>query len=152
MRILGTPGGWESISLEEENGIIISGDMGVVIRSGSTDVISVDSGGRLTLGSSGEIVIDGTGTMDVSGPMSCYSLILETVPTSTKAAVNKGYVDDALASHTQGASTITAGTFGGQVIANSSGQNYAVSLLRNSKLVAVETTPTVDGEICWTYE
>ena len=55
-------------------------------------------------------------------------------------------------SHTQGASTITAGTFGGQVIANSSGQNYAVSLLRNSKLVAVETTPTVDGEICWTYE
>lgn len=60
--------------------------------------------------------------------------------------------DYAEANHTQSASTVTAGTFAGQVVANSAGQSPSVSLLRNSKLVATETTPTVDGEICWTYE
>ena len=60
--------------------------------------------------------------------------------------------DYANASHNQAASTITAGTFGGQVVASSSGQTYSTSLLRNSKLVSTETTPTVNGEICWTYE
>ena len=54
--------------------------------------------------------------------------------------------------HTQAASTITAGTLAGQVVANSSGQTYSTSLLRNSRLVSVETAPTVNGEICWTYE
>jgi len=38
------------------------------------------------------------------------------------------------------------------VVASSSGQTYSTSLLRNSKLVSTETTPTVNGEICWTYE
>ena len=152
-----SPGGWESISLEEENGIIISGDMGVVIRSGSTDVISVDSGGRLTLGSSGEIVIDGTGTMDVSGPMSCYSLILETVPTSTKAAVNKGYVDDALASHTQGASTITAGTLGGEVQANATaaatlGNAQVRNIYAGTEDLAAGTSALATGTLYFVYE
>lgn len=55
-------------------------------------------------------------------------------------------------SHTQAASTITAGTFAGQVVANGSGQTPGTSLLRNSKLVSAETNPTVNGEICWTYE
>ena len=55
-------------------------------------------------------------------------------------------------SHNQAASTITAGTLGGQVIANSAGQTPSASLLRNSKLVSTETAPTVNGEICWTYE
>ena len=50
------------------------------------------------------------------------------------------------------AANITAGTFGGQVVANASGQSSSVSLLRNSKLVNAETNPTVNGEICWTYE
>lgn len=54
--------------------------------------------------------------------------------------------------HTQAASTITAGTFAGAVVANSSGQTPGTSLLRNSKLVSTETNPTVNGEICWTYE
>ena len=56
------------------------------------------------------------------------------------------------ASHTQAASTIPAGTLAGQVVANSTGQTYSTSLLRNSRLVSVETAPTVNGEICWTYE
>ena len=47
------------------------------------------------------------------------------------------------------ASKIGAGTFAGQVVANSSGQAPGTSLLRNSKIVAEETTPTVNGEIFW---
>jgi hypothetical protein len=50
------------------------------------------------------------------------------------------------------ASSVTAGTFAGQVIANSSGQTVGTMLLRNSKLVNADTTPTVNGEICWTYK
>ena len=57
-----------------------------------------------------------------------------------------------LTSHNQAASTITAGTFAGQVVANSSGQTPGTSLLRNSKLVSADTNPTVNGEICWTYK
>ena len=58
---------------------------------------------------------------------------------------------DKLASHTQTASTITAGTFAGQVMANSSSQTPAISLIRNSKLVTAETNPSNNGEICWMY-
>ena len=54
--------------------------------------------------------------------------------------------------HTHSASAVTAGTFAGQVVANSSKQTPSTSLLRNSKLVSVETSPTVNGEICWHYE
>lgn len=51
--------------------------------------------------------------------------------------------------NTHAASMISAGTFAGQVVANSSGQAPGTSLLRNSKIVAEETTPTVNGEIFW---
>ena len=54
--------------------------------------------------------------------------------------------------HNQSASTINAGTFAGQVVANSSGQTAGTSLLRNSKIVSTETYPTVNGEINWQYE
>lgn len=57
-----------------------------------------------------------------------------------------------LSAHNQAASTITAGTFAGQVAANISGQTPGTSLLRNSKLVSADTNPTVNGEICWTYK
>lgn len=60
------------------------------------------------------------------------------------------YVDD-LTAHNQAASTITAGTFAGKVVANASGQTPSVSCLRNSKLVSADTNPTVNGEICLTY-
>ena len=57
------------------------------------------------------------------------------------------------ASHTQSASTVTAGTFAGQVIANASGQNPSVSCLRNSKLSSDESVlPTVEGETVWYYK
>lgn len=50
------------------------------------------------------------------------------------------------------AADVTAGTFGGTVTAGSTVQDPATSLLRNTKLVESETTPTVNGEICWLYE
>lgn len=56
---------------------------------------------------------------------------------------------------TQSGSTLTlsvAGTFAGQVVANSSGQTPGTSLLRNSRLVSADTNPTVNGEINWTYK
>ena len=56
-----------------------------------------------------------------------------------------------LDSHNQAASTITAGTFAGQVVANASGQTPGTSLLRNSKLVSADTNPSNNGEINWTY-
>ena len=59
---------------------------------------------------------------------------------------NLAYVD-----HTQSASKISAGTFAGQVVANASGQTPGTMLLRNSKLVSADETPTVNGEICWVY-
>jgi len=55
------------------------------------------------------------------------------------------------AAHSHAASKVTAGTFAGQVVANASGQAPGTSLLRNSKLVATEETPTVNGEIFWVY-
>lgn len=54
--------------------------------------------------------------------------------------------------HTHTPNNITSGTFAGIVYASSSSQAPTVSLLRNSKLVSTETTPTNNGEIFWTYE
>lgn len=50
------------------------------------------------------------------------------------------------------AARIMGGTFTGQVAANSSRQTPSVSCLRNSKIVAENTAPTVNGEINWTYK
>jgi hypothetical protein len=76
--------------------------------------------------------------------------------TASDARTNLGITPENIGAsptaHTQAASTITAGIFAGQVIANASGQSPSVSLLRNSKLVNAEENPTVNGEICWTYE
>lgn len=60
--------------------------------------------------------------------------------------------EKASSNHTQSASTITAGTFAGQVIANPSAQIPSMSLLRNSSLFPTDTIPAVNGEIYWTYE
>lgn len=60
--------------------------------------------------------------------------------------------DFASATHNQAASTVTAGTFAGQVVANGSGQASYVSLLRNSVLKPMDAPPAVDGEIAWKYE
>lgn len=55
--------------------------------------------------------------------------------------------------HNQAASTITAGTFAGQVVANASGQPAGVSCVRNSKYSFDESVlPTVEGESVWYLE
>lgn len=76
--------------------------------------------------------------------------------TSTNPVQNKVVTaalnNKADSTHEQSASTITAGTFAGEVIAQASAQTPAASLLRNSKLVSTSTDPTVNGEICWMYE
>ena len=90
--------------------------------------------------------------------------VLETVnslPTASVTSVNgkTGEVvltsDDigaAASSHNQAASTITAGTFAGAVVAQTTSQTPGTSLLRNSKIVSSATNPSNNGEICWTYE
>jgi hypothetical protein len=54
--------------------------------------------------------------------------------------------------HSQAASTVTAGIFGGEVIANSGGQTEGSYVLRNSKLSLTAETPEFNGEICWKYK
>lgn len=71
----------------------------------------------------------------------------DALPAAAAALAN----EKAPVNHTQAANTITAGTFAGQVVANSSGQAPGTALVRNTKLVAAEETPTVNGEIFWTY-
>lgn len=69
-------------------------------------------------------------------------------------------ISAAAESHSQTASTITAGTFAGQVVANSAGQTPGTKLIRNSKLMAAAEYDAVtdwatvlsEGEIAWRCE
>ena len=65
--------------------------------------------------------------------------------------IKAGLDKKAASSHNQAAGTITAGTFAGAVVAGASNQAPETSLLRNSRLVSADTTPTVNGEINWVY-
>lgn len=101
--------------------------------------VPVDKGGVATGGATGQILAKKSGTdYDVEWitPIDVYS---------------KTEVDTIVGNLNQAADNITAGTFAGQVVANSSAQAPGTSLLRNSKLVNADTTPTVNGEIFWTY-
>ena len=53
---------------------------------------------------------------------------------SSKPSYTASEVGAAASSHNQAASTITAGTFAGQVVANSGGETYSTYLLRNTRL------------------
>lgn len=85
------------------------------------------------------------------------AITIDTTLTQSGYAADAKATGDAIglkanASHTQAASTITAGTFTGAVVAQTSSQTPGTSLLRNSKLVTADTNPSYNGEICWTYE
>ena len=69
-----------------------------------------------------------------------------------KAEKGHTHPEYANASHRHYAADINGGMFSGTVQAYSSGQAPATSCLRNSKLVSTDTTPTVNGEINWTYK
>lgn len=63
--------------------------------------------------------------------------------------VDTGVRAEVDSAHTQAASSITAGTFGGQVAANAAGQTPSAFVLRNSKIVLADENPTIEGEIVW---
>ena len=68
-----------------------------------------------------------------------------TTTAASSSAVKQAY-DKAVAAMPK-----TGGTFTGTIKAGGSYQSYSTSLLRNSKLVSTDTTPSVNGEINWTY-
>jgi len=68
---------------------------------------------------------------------------------ASDAATALSNLGAAAVSHNQAASTITAGTFAGQVKANASGQAAGSYVARNIKLSTTAETPTVEGEICF---
>lgn len=72
--------------------------------------------------------------------------------TTNEKNVARTNIGAASSTHNQAASTISAGTFAGQVVAESSNQTPSTMLIRNSKLVSTETNPSHNGEICWLYE
>lgn len=85
------------------------------------------------------------------------SITIDTTLTQPGQAADAKAVGDAIAgkaasSHTQAASTITAGTFAGAVVAQTTSQTPGTSLLRNSKILSTATNPTNNGEIVWQYE
>lgn len=71
-----------------------------------------------------------------------------------------GNVQIETGSDTLPASSVTSGTFAGQVVANASGQTPGTMLVRNSKLLSASTfdavtdwsTHITNGEIVWRYE
>lgn len=102
-------------------------------------------------------------TPDVSGQINTHnsntsahpdirnSISSHTANTSNPHGVTAAQIGAAPTTHYQAASTITAGTFAGQVVASSAGQTPTTSCVRNSRLVATDTNPTVNGEIVWIY-
>ena len=123
--------------------------------SPTVSVEAIEGGTRITIADANEVktidVMDGKDGQD--GPAYVLtSTDKSSIAADVKASITLASIGAAPASHNQAASTITAGTFAGQVVANASGQTPGTSLLRNSKLVSADTNPTVNGEICWTYE
>lgn len=70
--------------------------------------------------------------------------------TSTTTAASSSAVKQAY-DKANSAMPKSGGTFTGSIYAGSSYQNYSAYLLRNTRLASSDTTPTVNGQICWTY-
>ena len=88
---------------------------------------------------------------DVQTSLGKADSALQSVTKSDVGLDNVDNVKQYSASNPPSAANITAGTFAGAVVASSSNQAPGTSLLRNSKLVSADTTPTNNGEIFWTY-
>lgn len=67
-------------------------------------------------------------------------------------AADLGAAVDSAMSTASAAMPKAGGQFTGTIRASSSYQSIGTALLRNSKLVSIDTTPTVNGEINWTYK
>ena len=109
-----------------------------------------EKGDKGDKGDTGETGPQGPAGSDASVTVDSALSGTSTNPVQNK--VIKSALDGKAASaHNQAASTITSGTFAGQVASNSSGQTPGTMLLRNSKLAAASEDPTVNGEIVWVY-
>lgn len=109
-----------------------------------------DKGDKGDTGATGATGPQGPAGSDAS--VTVDSALSDTSTNPVQNKVIKSALDGKAASaHNQAASTITAGTFAGQVAANLSGQTPGTMLLRNSKLAASSEDPTVNGEIVWVY-
>lgn len=98
-----------------------------------------------------------SGSYDIIYLETSASMVLMANGTTVETAVNSkadsnhthsGY---ASSSHSHSASSISGGTFTGTVYAGSSYESYSTYCLRNTQLASSDTTPTVNGQICWTY-
>ena len=95
-------------------------------------------------------------TLTVTGKAADAKAVGDAIKTHTEDAANPHNVTAvqigaAESEHTQAASSITAGTFAGAVVAPRSAQTYSSYMLRNSRLASSNTNPSYNGEICWTY-
>lgn len=106
----------------------------VTLSNGQKTTFTVKNGSK---GSSGR----GVSSMVYNSSTNKWTV---TYTDNTTATVDGPVIPD-----TSGLMPKSGGTFTGRVIA--SAQTASVSLLRNSKLVAADTDPTVNGEINWTY-
>lgn len=64
---------------------------------------------------------------------------------------NNGQTWDTGAKQAAAAMPKSGGTFTGTIKAGSSYQSYSTYLMRNTRLASSDTTPSVNGQICWTY-
>lgn len=94
------------------------------------------------------LISNSSGKIDVSAVTSTELGYLDGVTSNIQTQLD----GKAASSHTQAASTITAGTFAGAVVAPRNSQTYSTYMLRNSRLASSDTNPSYNGEICWTYE
>lgn len=124
------------------------------VNNGPIQGAKGDTGPQGTKGEKGDKGDPGeTGPQGPAGSDASVTVDSALSDTSTNPVQNKvikSALDGKAASaHNQAASTITAGTFAGQVAANSAGQTPGSFLLRNSKVSSAEEDPTVNGEIVW---
>ena len=64
---------------------------------------------------------------------------------------NDGQTWDTGAKQAAAAMPKSGGTFTGTIKAGSSYQSYSTYLMRNTRLASSDITPSVNGQICWTY-
>ena len=136
----------------------ISGGHRVTItHAGGTDVFDVMDGKDGTPGADGKTPVKGTDYFTAADKKEIAEQAAELVevPEGFSGSWNDlTNVPSSFtpAAHNQAASTITSGTFAGQVVAGSSYQTPGTYLLRNSLVSTSEATPTVNGQISWLAE
>lgn len=87
---------------------------------------------------------------DLTNKPSIPTVSTSVASTSTTTAASSSAVKSAYDKATA-AMPKTGGTFTGTVYAGNSYQSHSIFLLRNTMLASSDTTPTINGQICWTY-